>query len=313
MMNGNYEKLLNLISKSSNIPRDEIERKVNAKREKISGLISPEGAAQVVAAELGVNFDNEKLKIEELLPGMKKVNTMGKILDMSPVRTFTRNGQEGKVVNLTVADETSNIRVVLWDTNHINLIERNEISTESVVEITNASMRENELHLGNFSDFKLSKEQIINPKTEKIVREKNVSDLKISDNAAIRAFIVQTFEPRAFNVCPECKKKAIASAEGFNCETHGKVVPERKFLMNFVLDDGTETTRAVVFHDNLQALGLSNFENPEAILEQRENLLGKEMLFSGNVRMNKFFNNNEFIINGVNEINLDELIKSLEK
>ena len=34
-------------------------------------------------------------------------------------------------------------------------------------------------------------------------------------------------------------------------------------------------------------------------------------LFSGSVRMNKFFNNPEFIINGVKEINIDELIKSI--
>ena len=36
------------------------------------------------------------------------------------------------------------------------------------------------------------------------------------------------------------------------------------------------------------------------------------MIFSGNIRNNKFFNNSEFIIDGVEEINLDELVKELE-
>ena len=37
------------------------------------------------------------------------------------------------------------------------------------------------------------------------------------------------------------------------------------------------------------------------------------MIFSGSVRMNKFFNNIEFIIDEFKEINIDDLILSLEK
>ena len=146
MDDGNYKKLVSIISKTSGLNLEEIEEKVIAKRDRISGLISKEGAAQIIAAELGISFDNEKLKIDDLLPGMKKVNLIGKVIYISPVRTFTRKDQEGKVVNLTIADETSNIRVVLWDTNHIGLIETGEISNESVVEIINASMLDNALH-----------------------------------------------------------------------------------------------------------------------------------------------------------------------
>ncbi len=307
-MDGNYEKLVSIISKSSGLSKEDVEKKVNAKREKISGMISKEGAAQVVAAELGISFDNEKIKIEDLLPGMRKVNIIGKIINVFPVRTFNKKGQEGKVVNLIVADETSNIRVVLWDTNHIGFIERNEIGNETVVEIMNATMRENELHLGNFSEFKPSSQTIDNAKTGKIMKDKTLSELKISDNAKIRAFIVQAFEPRAFSVCPTCKKKLYLEGENFVCEKDGKVAPEKRFLINFVLDDGTATIRAVVFHDNLKSLGF-NLENPESM--QKESLLGKEMIFSGTAKMNKFFNNPEFSVNEINEIQIDELVKSL--
>jgi ssDNA-binding replication factor A large subunit len=72
--------IIEKISKLSNISKEEIERKIEAKRAKLSGLISREGAAQVIAAELGISFDNEKLKIEELLSGMRKVNTFGKVI-----------------------------------------------------------------------------------------------------------------------------------------------------------------------------------------------------------------------------------------
>jgi len=100
-MDGNYERIIEKISKISGVDKEEIERRIEAKRAKLSGLISKEGAAQVVAAELGISFDNEKLKIEELLPEMRKVNLVAKVMGISPIRSFkTKKGDDGKVANL---------------------------------------------------------------------------------------------------------------------------------------------------------------------------------------------------------------------
>lgn len=309
----NYEKILQRISRVSGLEKEEIERRVEAKRAKLSGLISKEGAAQVIAAELGISFDNEKLKINELLPGMRKVNVIGKVINLFPVRTFIRNEKEGKVANLFIADETSNIRVVLWDMHHIELIEKKEIVEGKVIEILNAGMRDNEIHLGSFSELKLSNEILDNINTEKVVKEKDIVDFKTADNVDVRAFIVQVFEPRFFNVCLECKRKLIPEGEGFVCAEHGKVAPEKRALINIVLDDGTETIRSVLFHERLSDLGLTELEDTEKLSNQKQELLGKEMIFSGNVRINKFFNNPEFIVDEVKEINLDELVGKLEK
>ena len=311
-MLGNYDKIIEKIANSSGLDNDEVVRRIEAKRAKLSGLISKEGAAQVIAAELGISFDNERLKIGELLPGMRKVNLVAKIIQLYPVRSFMRDGQEGKVANLVIADDTSNIKTVLWDVNHIELFEKNQINNGDVIEIFNASMRGNEIHLGSFSEIKPSKEQFQSIVTEKQVIEKNISDFKISDNVSTRAFVLQAFEPRFFEVCPECGKKATPQNDGSVCEVHGKVVPKRRALMNFVLDDGTETIRAVIFSDNFDSLGFTDLEDSERISVQKQELLGKEMIFSGNIRNNKFFNNPEFIVDGVKEVNLDTLIGSLE-
>lgn len=313
MADANYEKILDRISKVSGLPREEIERKIEAKIARLSGLISKEGAAQVVSAELGINFDNEKFKIDELLPGMRKVNVTGKVINLFPVRTFERQGKTNKVANFVIADETSNIKVVLWDTHHIDLIENGTIKEGSVIEIGGGSIRDNEIHLGSFSELKLSSEQMNEVKTEKIIKEKTISNFKTMDNASIRAFIVQAFEPKFFHVCSECKKKAIAEGDGFMCAEHGKILPEKRALINIVLDDGTETVRAVLFHEKLKSLGLTSLDDESLLLQQRQNLLGKEMIFSGTVRTNKFFNNQEFIIDAVRELDLDELLNSFEK
>ena len=245
---------------------------------------------------------------------MKRVNVIGKVINLISVRTFTtKKGEEGKVANLLLADDTSNIRMVLWDLNHVELIEKGEIVEGKVIEITNANMRDNELHLGSFSELKISDEILDDVKTERVIKEKNIIDFKTNDSINVRAFIVQAFEPRFFNVCPECKKKVVPEAEDFICAEHGKVIPEKRALINIVLDDGTETIRSVLFHERLSDLGLTELEDTEKLSNQKENILGKEMIFSGNVRINKFFNNPEFIIDGVKEVNMDELIEKLEK
>ena len=307
-----YERLVKTISKTSGLELSDVEQKVEAKQQKISGLISREGAAQIVAAELGVTFENEKLKISELSPDMRNVSLIGKVINLFPVRTFTKNGKESKVVNFIIADETSNTRVVLWDTKHISLIEEGKIEVGSIVELSNAGVREGEIHLGGFSEIKLSGEPLGEVRTDKIVEEKKIYDFKTSNNVSVRAFIVQAFDPKFFDVCPECKKKVIIENDSFVCGTHGKVPNERRALLNLVLDDGTESIRAVFFHDSLKELGITDLENADSINLQKENLLGKEKLFSGTVRMNKFFNNNELIVDNVRDINVDELISKLE-
>jgi len=314
MVDENYQRILEKIAKSSGLETEEIERRVEAKRAKLAGLISREGAAQVIAAELGINFDNEKLKINELLPGMRKVNLVGKVISLFPVRSFTtKTGELGKVANMILADETSNIKVVLWDTNHIDLIENGQVSKDKVIEIVNGAMRDNEIHLGSFSEFKLCEVVLENVKTEKIVKEKKLIDFRVGDSTQVRAFIVQSFEPRFFHVCPECRKKVVSGSEGFVCAEHGKVNEEKRALISIVIDDGTETMRSVLFHEQLVPLGITALEDTEKLLNQREDLMGKEMIFSGNVRTNKMFNNIEFIIDDVKPVELDGLILNLER
>ena len=58
-----YAQLVERIARSSGLATDEVDRKIEAKRAKLSGLISKEGAAQIVAAELGVSFDNQRVKL----------------------------------------------------------------------------------------------------------------------------------------------------------------------------------------------------------------------------------------------------------
>ncbi len=306
----NYSQLVEKISSVSGVEKEEIERKVEAKRAKLSGLVSKEGAAQIVAAELGVNFEKEKLKINELASGMKRANIIGKIIQLFPVREFNKNGREGKVANFIVADETSNARVVLWDTNHISLVEKGEIKEGDIIEISNANIRNGELHLSSFADIKKSKIKIENVQVEKAFSERKLNDVKSGQSLKSRAYIVQAFEPRYFEVCEECGKRVL---EG-ECKVHGKVKGETRALLTIVLDDGNESTRAVLFMDQIKMLGLSDEEimDVEKFHGKKNGLIGEEMIFSGSMRNNQLYNSTELIDKSIEKVNMNELITSFQ-
>ena len=254
------------------------------------------------------------LKISELMPGMKKVNLVGEIIEMFPVREYNKNNRQGKIGSFVIADETGNLRVVLWDTSHIELIEREEIKKGDVVEIKNASMRDNELHLSGFSEIKKSDKVLENVKREIIAPRKSIKELQPGQRVEVRGVIVQLFNPRFFNVCPECLKKVVQDSNGFSCAEHGRVQPKERALLNFVLDDGTETIRVVLFSEQIEKIiPEEDLKNPEKLEIFRKDYLGKEVLVKGVVKKNQLFNNMEIIGENIEEVDVDKLIEELEK
>ena len=307
----NYEQLIEKIASASGLTKEEVNLKVEAKCAKLSGLISKEGSAQIVASELGVSFEKEKMKISELVSGMSKIGIIGKVTSIGTPREFmTKNGKGSKVLSLTLADETGTLRTVLWDTNHIAKFENKELKEGDVIEIANSSVRNNELHLGSFSDIKKSSEVINEVKTEKKLFEKTIADLKEGENVRVRGVLVQMFEPKFFEVCPECGKKAVDK----KCAVHGDVHPKKRALIGVVLDDGTDNMKGVLFNEQISQLGISDeeIEAPELFLKKKESLLGHEAFFSCNVRNNRLFNTTELIVTGVENIELDSLIEKLK-
>lgn len=289
----NYSQLVDKIARLAKVSGDEIERKVEAKRAKLSGLISKEGAAQIVAAELGIVFDNERMKLSEVASGMKRVNVVAQITQIFPVKSFSKNGREGKIGSLLLGDDTSNVRTVLWDLNHINLLENGDLKEGDFIEIGNGSVRNGELHLSAFSDLKKSKEVISNVIQNKVSMEYKLSDLQAGKNVKARAVIVQVFEPKFFDSKNEPGKKVA--------------------LMNVIIDDGTATARCVIVGDNIKKLGLTDEDlMPEKFASKKSEILGMESYFSGNVRNNAFFNAIEVSVDAVEPVDVEKLISELE-
>jgi len=321
MIKATYEQLINKISRSSGLNREEIERRVEAKIAKLSNLISKEGALQVVAAELGISFDNQKVKINELLVGMRKISIVGKILKVFPIRAFKTKTAESKVISLLLGDETGTVRVVLWDTNHIALFEEGKLHENSVIEIKNGSVRgtdTKEVHVGSMGEVNESSEKIENVIEKETLISKSIAQLHENERARIRGTVVQVFEPpRFFFVCPECKSRVNKENGQFSCTKQHKVdIPVERALINLVIDDGSGNMRVICFSDAIKKLfdcEEERLKDPKFFSEQKKELMGSELFFTGRVRKNKLFDVLEFIAQDLNSANVDEVISELEQ
>ncbi len=87
---------------------------VEAKVEQMGGLADEETAAMLVAHEIG---ESEVGGIADIEPGMEDVKFIAKVTSIGEVRTFERDGEDedGRVVNVEVADETGSVRAAFWD------------------------------------------------------------------------------------------------------------------------------------------------------------------------------------------------------
>jgi replication factor A1 len=103
----------------------------------------------VVKTEM--EFPKGPERIAGLIAGLNGVDVSGVILEVDPVRTFSkRDGSVGKVTNVTIGDETGRVRVTLWDDIAENVA---DFVSGDVLDIKNGYTRERfgrlEVHVGN--------------------------------------------------------------------------------------------------------------------------------------------------------------------
>ena len=93
---------------------DEFREAVAEKVEQMGGLADEETAAMLLAHELE---DGEVNGVADVTPEMDEAKFVAKVLSIGDIRTFEREDadEDGRVLNLEVADETGSVRVSLWD------------------------------------------------------------------------------------------------------------------------------------------------------------------------------------------------------
>lgn len=143
---------------------------------------------------------NEELrKIADLEAGLQDISIAGRIMHISNVKAFTtKKGKEGKVANLMIADNTGEMRVVLW-TENMKLLKK--ISEGDIVKVNNVEIKEGyrseEAHLQNRSTMEILDESKDYPKYEEKITP--IADVKGEMQVNIIARVVRISKIRSYN------------------------------------------------------------------------------------------------------------------
>ncbi len=307
-----YEDITAKIMQEAGISETELNEKVEEKMGELSGLVSKEGAAHIIANELGVKLleqdSSGKLQVNKIFPGMRAVEFLGKVQKVFDLVNFDKGARKGKVRSIVAGDETGTIRLVLWN-DQVEKIQN--IKEKDIIHVKNAYVKENnsqkELHLNDKSELEINPpgETIGEIKiTQQTRTRKKIEQLQENDNnVEILGTIVQTFEPRYFEICPFCSKRTrISGATEFICEEHGKITPKYSYVLNAVIDDGSGNIRTVFFKnqaDNLTGKSENEMillrDNNEKIEELKHQLLGEIVKIVGRAVKNTMFDRLEFV------------------
>jgi replication factor A1 len=212
---------------------------IKHKQEELSGLVSNEGAAYIIANELGIKTQNRviettQLKIKNILPQMRSVNTVGRVKFISGPREFTtKKGIKNKVCNIEIFDETGSVRTVLWNMTDIEKIEKGQIKEGTVVQLRNGYVREGwkggyEVNLGSSGVI--------------IAEPDDVDTSQIPDEVQILLTSLSDLSP-GISVTVVGRVTHNWGVNEFNKNgREGKVG-------NVVINDGTGTTRLVLWNE----------------------------------------------------------------
>jgi ssDNA-binding replication factor A large subunit len=324
-----YERIVEKIKEGTSFSEEEIRDKIDAKKEQLGGLVSKDGAAHIIANELSIKLidPGKQVKIKDIFAGMRNVNTVGKVLRIFDAKEFSRaDGTTSKVGSVVIGDETGTVRVVCWG-DQADII--GKLSESTIIMVQSGYSRDSnrgyrEVHLNDQSKVVVNPAGVtITAVVESTVSStrKSIKDLTEQDsNVDILGTIVQIFDPKFFEVCPECSKRMRKRDASWECPSHGVQAPSFSYVFNVYLDDGSENIRVVFFRDQALTLTKKNAEQmdvfrqfPEKFEDVKTDLLGEIVKITGRVKKNEFFNRIEFVAQNVElNPNPEEELKRLE-
>lgn len=235
------EEIITKIVGETGMEEEEVQARIEEKQKELGGLITPIGAAHIIANEVGINLlegtsKTNDLKIENIIPGMGSVDVVGRVIRIFPAREFERKDKStGRVASVILADETGSIRVVFWD-KHVKLLDEGKIEEGDVLRIRKAYTKENingeaEIHLG------LRARVIVNPE------DVSKDEMPLPE---ARVKKINELEEGMSSVDVLVRVLRIYDVKEFEREdkTKGKVV-------NFLVGDETGVARLVLWDDDV--------------------------------------------------------------
>jgi len=269
----------------SNFEKNELVKIVNgnAKKGKFGDIeIQVGNYGKVILSPEDVDYNKypkitfKSINIKEINLNLRSLSIEGKIIQISPIREFTRkDGESGRVGSLTLLDTTGSIKITFWNEDTEKL---NKLEISDVVLVTNLNPRLSTLDSKTI-DLNASKNTKITKKNKDLNIEgeviKNIKALQNSKG-------VVTF------------KGIITSVD--NIKTISLKSGESVSLLGFIISDNTDGIRVTLWREKA--------DEYSKLLAAGQGLVLKNVL----VKYSNFSNRNEISL--INESTLE--LKDLE-
>ena len=329
------DEIIEKICEHTGITQKKVMQLIDEKEDELSGLVSREGAAYIVARELGISLLREskkQLKIKNLTEGLNSVDIVARIVRIYEQREFQKEDRKGSVASLILGDETGMVRLSLWNEEIEELAELG-LKEGDVVKVTRGYVKMD--NRGNL-DLRIGKGRIEKIEEEVklpelkgmerdygVVRRKPLSEAKDGETVETRACLVQLFRKNPFfEVCSTCGVRMKNRAGKWVCDQHGEVKPDYHVVISGVLDDGYGNIRVVFFREIAEKLfGKTATElrafaqervDPMAVYEASD-VLGKDYVIKGRVHKNDLTENLEMVANSIEEPDVKREFEMLMK
>lgn len=314
---------------------------LNPKGSKLKQLDLSKISEDVSSSSTGTSFESlGKTNIGDLTLGMGDVDIEGKVVTAYDVKTFTRkDGDEGQLRNVVIADQTSKIRVTFWGDDVETVA---DIQEGDVIRILHGYVKEGyrgglEYQVGRKGEI------ILNPKDSDL-KQLDLTDVSFETvatkasrvligeidetnegkNVEICGIIVDMGQNRVYyEACPTCNKKLESADGGYICKSCGKVEkPEPRMLYKITVDDGSGSIRATLFGtvgekllgmtaEEAQKLIAKSGKEDEPIRATSDKIQGRYVAMYGRVK--KFGDSIEISTNGFEFADPVQEIKRLKE
>ena len=193
-MSLDFKKMIeNVLQKKPDISAEDVRELIDEKKRKIgAGYLTDQGALFLVAADLGISFENNQstqTSIKDLYIGANDVNLTARIINIYPVRKYIRRDTSEEVQNrtLTIYDKNSSIKLRLWD-QHVSFPEDYDVKPGDLIKISHGYTKSG---LDNKAIINLGSKGII----EKSSSTTNDDNLEIPSLDAISKTVDEIKEP----------------------------------------------------------------------------------------------------------------------
>jgi ssDNA-binding replication factor A large subunit len=121
-LSADFKKMIEIVlQEKPDINAELVKEMIEEKKKTIgAGYLTDQGALFLVAADLGISFENApKIKsgIKDLYVGAKEISVTGRVMNIYSTRKFVKKETQEEIMNrtITIYDNDSTVEVKLWD------------------------------------------------------------------------------------------------------------------------------------------------------------------------------------------------------